>query len=137
MKGMDRRQFLQLAGLGGVVFASGLGSLAWAADKRAPAEDFFFVQLSDTHIGFSGPAANPDPAGTLPKAVQAVNSLSRQPDFLVFTGDLSHNTEDDKERRQRLGQFKQMAAQLKVKDVKFLAGEHDASLDNGQAFKEF
>jgi predicted phosphodiesterase len=139
MKGMDRREFVKLMGLGGAVLVSGLGGLGGlgrAMAAPAGGEDFFFVQLSDTHWGFSGPAVNPDPKGTLPKAIAAVNSLSRQPDFVVFTGDLSHNTEDVQERRKRLTEFKEIAATLKVKDVKFLAGEHDASLDNGQAFKE-
>ena len=69
MNRFDRRQFLQLAGVGGAVFVSGLGGAARAAD--APAEpaydDFFFVQLSDSHWGFEG-APNPDAKGTLPKA---------------------------------------------------------------------
>ena len=56
MQGVDRRQFLKLAGVGGVVFASGL---ARGADPYAASQDeFFFVQLSDTHIGFQG-APNP------------------------------------------------------------------------------
>ena len=66
MQGVDRRQFLKIAGIGGVVFAS---RLARGADPYASAQDeFFFVQLSDTHIGFQGPP-NPDPLGTLPKAI--------------------------------------------------------------------
>jgi hypothetical protein len=35
------------------------------------------------------------------KAVAAVNSLKEQPDFVMFTGDLTHVTDDDKERRIR------------------------------------
>ena len=59
---INRRDFLKLAGIGGVVFASGLGSLAHGAGKGAQQKDFYFVQLSDTHWGFSGPSANPDAA---------------------------------------------------------------------------
>ena len=51
-----RRHFLKLAGLGGVVFASGLPGWASAARRSASAQDFYLVQLSDTHIGFSDPA---------------------------------------------------------------------------------
>ena len=88
-----RRQFLQLAAVGGAVYASGLrGWQAMAAtahaNDRAP-EDFYFVQLSDTHWGFKG-APNPDARGTLPKAIAAVNALSPAPDFVIFTGDLTH-----------------------------------------------
>ena len=55
--------------------------------------DFHFVQFSDTHWGYSG-AANPDAEHTLEKAVATVNGLAKQPDFIVFTGDLTHTTDD-------------------------------------------
>ena len=132
---VDRRQFLKLAGLGGVVYASGL---ARAADSYTSTQDeFFFVQLSDTHWGFEGPALNPDAKGTLPKAVAAVNALAEQPDFIVFTGDLTHTTDDPKERRRRLAGFRDIVKGLKNPNVRFMPGEHDASLDHGEAFKEF
>ncbi|HLQ25035.1 MAG TPA: metallophosphoesterase [Acidiferrobacterales bacterium] len=136
----NRRDFLKLVGLGGVVFASGLGDIAGAADKAAAKtaayDDFFFVQLSDTHWGFEGPP-NPDAKGTLRKAVAAVNSLSEQPDFIVFTGDLTHTTDDPKERRRRMAEFRDIVGELKVKSIRFMPGEHDASLDKGEAFQEF
>lgn len=136
--GLDRRDFLKLAGVGGAVFASGLAGCATGGGGSggAMAQDFFFVQLSDTHWGFSGPP-NPDAKGTLPKAVAAVNGLSQQPDFIVFTGDLTHTTDNGQERRKRMGEFRDIVAGLKVKDVRFMPGEHDASLDQGKAFQEF
>ena len=97
---LNRRDFLKLAGLGGVVFASGLGCSAVRSGGAIAAsneyDEFYFAQLSDTHWGFTGPEANPDAAGTLPKAVAAVNELKVPPDFIVFTGDLTHTTEDPK-----------------------------------------
>ena len=132
---IDRRDFLKLAGLGGAVFASGLAGCAGMAGARQ--DDFYFVQLSDTHWGFKGDVANPDAGGTLQKAVAAVNALAVQPDFIVFTGDLTHTTDDPKERRRRLAEFKQIVSALKNKNVRFMPGEHDASLDNGLAWKEF
>ncbi len=134
---MERREFLKLLGIGGVVFVSGLGSLAHAAGEKGAKDDFFFLQLSDTHVGFSDPKVNPDFAGTLKKAVAQVNGLSIQPDFIMFTGDLSHTTDDDKERRKRLAMFRDIVSGLKAKTVHFMPGEHDASLDNGAAFQEF
>jgi 3',5'-cyclic AMP phosphodiesterase CpdA len=138
---INRRDFLKLAGLGGVVFASGLGCSAVrngrAMSESAEYDDFYFAQLSDTHWGFTDPEANPDAAGTLPKAIAAVNELKVQPDFIVFTGDLTHITEDSRQRRRRLGEFKEIASQLKVKDVRFMPGEHDGSLDQSKAFQEF
>src|ERR1700674_5630505 len=112
---IDRRKFLKIAGLGGVVFASGCAG----AGDRAGTPEFYFVQLSDTHWGFKG-APNPDAQGTLPKAIAAVNALEVQPDFVVFTGDLTHTTDDPAERRRRLAQFKEIAGGLKVKQVKFM-----------------
>jgi hypothetical protein len=138
---IDRRAFLKLAGLGGVVFASGIGfrhlSGGAHAVRKTPLEDFFFVQMSDTHWGFKGPSINPDAANTLKKAVAEVNALPREPDFVVFTGDLTHTTDDPQERRERLGTFRNIVSGLKVKDVKFMPGEHDASLDQGEAYREF
>ena len=131
---IDRRNFLKLgAAGGGAVFLSGLYGHTQAAG--AAYEDFYFVQLSDSHWGFSG-AANPNAQTTLREAVDAVNALAVPPDFIVFTGDLTHTTDDPAERRRRMAEFKQIAAGLKVKTVHFLAGEHDAALDNGAAFKE-
>jgi predicted phosphodiesterase len=133
MPGIDRRQFLKLAGVGGVVFASGL---ARGADYAAAQDEFFFVQLSDTHWGFQG-APNPDAAGTLPKAIASVNALDPQPDFIVFTGDLTHTTDDPAERRRRLAQFRDLLKGLKTQRIRLMPGEHDASLDRGEAFSEF
>ncbi|MES2130068.1 MAG: metallophosphoesterase [Pseudomonadota bacterium] len=127
---IDRRNFIKLGAVGGgAVFLSGLYGHVQAAD------DFYFVQLSDVHWGFSG-APNPDAQNTLKKAVATVNALGATPDFIIFTGDLTHTTDDPKERRRRMAEFKDIVGGLKVKDVRFIPGEHDASLDNGAAFKE-
>jgi len=135
---MERRDFLALAAVGGgVAFASALVHRSAVAASIAPgtAGDFYFVQLSDTHWGFEGPP-NPEASNTLRKAVMAVNQLATPPDFIVFTGDLTHTTDDADERRRRLAEFKSIVADLKVKDIHFIPGEHDASLDRGAAFKE-
>ncbi len=138
---MDRREFLKMAGIS-IVFVSGLPQLAGAAQKlgskaKPAPHDFYFLQLSDTHWGFNDPKINPDPTGTFPKAIELVNSLPIHPDFIVFTGDLTQNTDDDKERRKRMAEFRKIAAKLKNKNIKFLPGENDAALDNGKAFHEF
>ncbi|KWR87475.1 serine/threonine protein phosphatase [Cupriavidus sp. IDO] len=131
MNTLKRRDFLRLAGAaGGAVFASGLPGWAYGRD-----EDFYFVQLSDAHWGFQGPP-NPDARGTLPKAVAAVNALPQPPDFIMFTGDLTHTTDDPQERRRRMREFQSIIAGLKVKPVHLMPGEHDASLDAGAAYQE-
>ncbi|HWI39317.1 MAG TPA: metallophosphoesterase, partial [Burkholderiales bacterium] len=131
---MARRDFLKLAGIGGVgvVFGSALPGMASAHGD----DDFFFLQLSDTHWGFEG-APNPDAKGTLSKTVRSINSLGEKPDFIMFTGDLTHTTDNPVERRKRLREFKQIVGELDVKTLYFMPGEHDASLDNGSAFQEF
>jgi hypothetical protein len=59
---MDRRGFIRLTAVGGgAVFMSGLYGTALADTGY---EDFYFVQLSDSHWGFKGPA-NPDAHNTL------------------------------------------------------------------------
>src|SRR5438034_4373069 len=145
MSKFDRRGFIKLAGLGGgIVFASSLsrglglnalGSILDHANGKVE-NDFYFVQLSDTHWGFAGPKVNPDAEGTLKKAVQAVNSLEEQPDFIVFTGDLTHTTDDVQVRKGRMSQFKDIVGGLKVPTVHFMAGGRDASLDRGYASRQ-
>ncbi|SHN32505.1 Tat (twin-arginine translocation) pathway signal sequence [Duganella sacchari] len=130
---MDRRDFLRLGALGGgAVFLSGLYGPAQADSS---VDDFYFVQLSDSHWGYKGPA-NPEADSTLRQAVEAVNALPQPPEFIVFTGDLTHTTDDPAERRKRMAEFKRIVGALKVTQVHFLPGEHDASLDKGEAYQE-
>jgi hypothetical protein len=133
---IDKREFLKLVALAGagIVCSTALPGMSRA--RAAAQDEFYFVQLSDAHWGFEGPP-NPDAKGTLRKAVAAVNELSVKPDFIVFTGDLTHTTDSPVERRQRLKEFKEIVSALAVKTVHFMPGEHDASLDSGKAFKEF
>jgi hypothetical protein len=129
---IDRRDFLKLAGLGGVVFASSLGP--WGRAFAAAGQDFSFVQMTDSHWGFEGPP-NPEAKNTLKRAVAAVNGLKQKPDFIIFTGDLTHAADTDTERHRRMAEFKTIVADLKVKDVRFIPGENDAGLDGGEMYK--
>ena len=68
---IDRRQFLQLAALGGgAVFASALPGCA--AMSAGEGRDFHFVQLSDCRINGTpdGEIAAAQPSGRLDDAVQ-------------------------------------------------------------------
>ena len=94
---IDRRSFLRLGAVGGgAVFMSGLYGKAWAAGQGS--EDFYFVQLSDAHWGYRGPA-HPESQNTLRQAVAAGTALPHKPDFIVFTGDLTHSTDAPAGRR--------------------------------------
>jgi 3',5'-cyclic AMP phosphodiesterase CpdA len=139
---IERRELLQLLALGSVASASGLigctsGTVPQGAQSPASSslEDFLFLQLSDTHWGYSG-VNNPEAASSLPAAVKAINASALQPDFVVFTGDLTHLTDDPAERRRRLRDFRSIIGDLKVPVRYFLPGEHDAGPDGGDAYRE-
>jgi hypothetical protein len=131
----NRRDVLKLMGVGGVVFASGLAGAAGKKKKSDTDSDFFFLQLSDTHWGYSG-VSNPEADVTLKRVVETVNGAAARPDFIVFTGDLTHTTDDGGVRRKRMTEFKQIVSTLKIKTLRLMPGEHDASLDAGLAYKE-
>jgi 3',5'-cyclic AMP phosphodiesterase CpdA len=65
--------------------------LAPSAGAAEPAASgaFSFVQISDSHIGFSKPA-NPDPVSTLRETVAKIRALPVKPDFVLHTGDITH-----------------------------------------------
>ena len=128
----SRRDLMRIAALGGVVLASGLPGFA----ANAASQDFYFVQLSDLHWGFADPKVNPDTKASLEKAIAAINAANPQPDFIVFTGDLTHMTKDPQERRKRMTEVKAMLGGLSTQTHITLAGEHDAGGDRGAAFQE-
>jgi hypothetical protein len=101
-----------------------------------PVRDFFFLQLSDTHWGFEGPP-NPEAATCLRRTVAAINAAEARPDFIVFTGDLTHKTDDARQRRDRLAEFRDIARGLRSPRLIFLPGEHDAAADAGEAYHEY
>jgi 3',5'-cyclic AMP phosphodiesterase CpdA len=145
----DRRTFLKIVGasLGyGALYrvAPALGASAPArafarqlARKNGEAvKPFSFVQMSDTHVGFSGP---PNPTGTraFERAVELVNALPEPPDLILFTGDLTHDAEDRAQHADRMRRFQEIARRLKVRVQKAVPGEHDAGLDGGALYREF
>jgi 3',5'-cyclic AMP phosphodiesterase CpdA len=54
-----------------------------------PSAGLTFVQISDSHIGFSKDA-NPDVAGTLKIAIDRIRALPTPPAFIIHTGDITH-----------------------------------------------
>lgn len=129
---IDRRAFLKLLGIGTAIVVLGR-----ARGTEAASDDFTFIQLSDTHWGFSDPRINPESGVTLKKAVAAINSMDNQPDFVILTGDITHTTDDPAERRKRLSEARDIISGLKVKNVRVMPGEHDAGLDYAEAYKEY
>jgi Icc-related predicted phosphoesterase len=134
---VNRRNFIKYVGAGCVTLVFGPDESEGAEKMSENRSGFTFVQVSDTHWGFAVPRVNPDPKGTLPKAIAAINDMKPQPDFVVFTGDITHSTPDANERRRRMAEARKIIRGIKVKNIKFLAGEHDAGADQGKAFREY
>jgi hypothetical protein len=145
---VNRRSFMKIAGssLGIGVLYSALPMAAtgeagemmhWLGKQNGEAmTPFSFVQLSDAHVGFNGP---PDPLGTkaFERAVAMINALPSSPDLVLFTGDLTHDTEEKDVHAQRMKQFQEISTRMKVGKVMYVPGEHDAGLDGGQLYREF
>jgi 3',5'-cyclic AMP phosphodiesterase CpdA len=147
-RSFDRRAFLRIAGIslgagalyrvGPALAAGGVAGDVRRSLARANGEGitpFTFVQLSDTHVGFSGP---PNPTGTaaFERAVEVVNRLPQPPDLVLFTGDLTHDSEDEGERAARMRRFQEIAGRLRAKARKSVPGEHDAGIDEGKLYRE-
>jgi 3',5'-cyclic AMP phosphodiesterase CpdA len=145
----DRRSFLKIVGasLGFGALYRVAPTLGASAPARAFARQlarkngegvkpFSFVQMSDTHVGFSGPA-NPTGTRAFERAVDLVNSLPEAPDLILFTGDLTHDSEDPAQHAERMRRFQEIARRLKVRVQKAVPGEHDAGLDGGALYREF
>ena len=138
---MKRRDFLKISGaaLGGAAllrFTTTTAAASLLAKKNGEAPTpFSIVQLSDTHVGFQGP---PDPLGTkaFERAVDLINDLHPRPDLILFTGDLTHDSEDPAEHAKRMKSFRTIADRLRVKTRYHVPGEHDAALDGGVLFRE-
>src|SRR5512142_3334304 len=148
MKDVDRRSFLRIAGISlgvGALYrvapalaAPGAGADTARRLARANGEavrPFTFVQLSDTHVG-SGPPVNPGGTAAFERAVEVVNRLRTPPELILFTGDLTHDSEEPGEPERRMRTFQRIADRLRVKDRRVVPGEHDAGLDGGARFRE-
>jgi 3',5'-cyclic-AMP phosphodiesterase len=72
----------------GIAYVLGAEGIVRATASAAPGT-FSFVQISDSHIGYSGPA-NDDVRATLQKAVTGINAMPNQPAFVIHTGDVTH-----------------------------------------------
>ena len=145
---IDRRSFLKVAGMSvgiGVVyqFAPMLVRHAQAGTvtdffKQVNGESpqsFTFAQFSDPHVGFQGP---PDPLGTkaFENAVELLNRMPQRPDFVLFTGDLTHDAEVRDVHAQRMQLFKTISGRINTAAIHTVPGENDAALDGGVLYRE-
>jgi 3',5'-cyclic AMP phosphodiesterase CpdA len=146
-KPFSRRDFLRVSTMGlgagallhfapaaGTAHAAGIIDRMHKSNGEAP-KAFSIVQLSDTHVGFSGP---PDPLGTkaFERAVDMINALDPLPELVLFTGDLTHDSEDAAEHAKRMRTFRDLSSRLRVKTRYHVPGEHDAALDGGVLYRQ-
>ncbi len=137
LKNLDRRSFLKVSAAAmGAAAASGLlpghsfrsVSVAQAAASSDSSASFSFAYISDSHLYEK--KINDRFVRALLRAVEDVNNLDPQPDFVFYGGDLA-----------QLGQPKELelGAQI-LKNVKaplrMMVGEHDWYLDLGQKWRE-
>src|SRR5678810_778845 len=142
--GIDRAGFLKCmawagTGLfcmmsGGVMKSFGMSQLidknigALKKGLTLPKGDFSFVQISDSHIGFSKPA-NTDVVGTLQAAIVKINAMPTTPSFILHTGDLSHLAQADE-----FDTLDQVLKSAKTEKIFYVPGEHDVLNDNGKQY---
>ncbi|AKU97580.1 hypothetical protein AKJ09_04244 [Labilithrix luteola] len=136
LKGVSRRDFMKLAAASaGVAASKGLVTphsfqlveVAHAADQPADAPKFTFAYISDTHLYKR--ALNDRFVRAIIKAVDDVNALNPQPDFVIFGGDLAQLGQ-----KEELELGAQILKNVKA-PVKMMVGEHDWFLDMGEAWK--
>jgi len=139
---LDRRSFLKVvAATAGAVMAKGLlpphafqlVTIANAAVEKGTngmsgQPPFTFAYISDTHLYER--TLNQRFVRAAVKAVEDVNALDPQPDFVLFGGDLAQlgNAEQLELGRQILKEIKA--------PVKMMVGEHDWFLDMGDKWQE-
>ena len=87
-----------------------------------------FVQISDSHIGFHG-EANTDVLSTFQAAIDKINALPVQPEFVMHTGDLTHLSKPE-----QFDTVQQMLGTIKSGAVYAVPGEHDIIDDNGALY---
>lgn len=135
VKRLDRRSFMRVAGMAAGVAAAqtvlppqSFQLVDVVEAQTAAKPKFRFAYISDTHL-YEKELNERFVKSTL-RAVQDVNALDPQPDFVLFGGDLA-----------QLGQVKelelgkQILAEVKA-PIKMMVGEHDWFLDMGDKWRE-
>jgi hypothetical protein len=106
---------------GGVLTPANLARAAAKGAGPATAGIPLFVQISDTHIGFSKDA-NPDVAGTLTQTVELFNAMPDRPDMVIHTGDITHLSKPAEFDTAAL-----LLSKLRVTELHTTPGEHDVA----------
>src|SRR5256712_11357882 len=138
--GIDRRGFLQcmawagtwllLTISGGVLASRTLSEIAKAGGSLPAATDLSFLQISDSHIGFSK-EANKDVTETFRIALDRINAMPTRPSFLIHTGDITQLSKPEE-----FDTFDEVLKSCRTKDIFYVPGEHDVLNDGGKLYRE-
>jgi 3',5'-cyclic AMP phosphodiesterase CpdA len=131
---LDRRSFLKVStAVLGATLAKGIVNphsfqLVNVAHAQAPADAFRVAYISDSHLYDKD--VNDRFVNALMRAVDDVNALDPQPDFVLYGGDLAQLGQP-----QELMLGAQILKNLKA-PVRMMVGEHDWYLDLGEKWRE-
>ena len=132
---LDRRSFLRVAAASAVA-AAAAGATAFStfqpvevlSDETAPARPGFrFAYISDSHLYVR--AKNDRFVNALMRAVDDVNHLPEQPDFVFYGGDLAQLGQPE-ELEEGAAILKNLKAPLRI-----IPGEHDWYFDMGEKWQ--
>jgi 3',5'-cyclic AMP phosphodiesterase CpdA len=132
--GLDRRDFVKVSlGAIGAAVASGVTlsphsfmpiNVANAAGEGA----FRIAYISDSHL--YAKTVNDKFVKSIPRAVDDVNAMDPQPDFVLYGGDLAQLGQ-----KEELDLGAQILGELKA-PVRMMVGEHDWYLDMGERWRQ-
>jgi 3',5'-cyclic-AMP phosphodiesterase len=134
LRRLDRRRFMKLAGLSaGIAAAKGLlvpqsFQLINVAHAAPNSSGFSFAYISDTHLYKKD--LNDRFVRSILRAVDDVNRLDPQPDFVLFGGDLAQLG-----KKEELDLGKEILKAVKA-PIRMMVGEHDWFLDMGDRWRE-
>ncbi|HUD60214.1 MAG TPA: metallophosphoesterase [Acetobacteraceae bacterium] len=128
---MQRRGFLKCMTWAGTAMvwtvAGGVPRSRLIGSAEAATGGFTFVQVSDSHLGFSRPE-NPDVTATLQDALGEIVAMPKQPAFMIHTGDITHLSKP--------AQFDTAAQLLGSTKLALhtVPGEHDILQEDGKSY---
>ena len=111
---------------GGVLTPIDLAMAGVDVQLKSAALKPLFVQISDSHIGFSKDA-NPDVVATLNRGIDFVNALPKQPALIIHSGDITHLSKPSE-----FDTAQQLLSRLRATELHTVPGEHDTT-DPGAA----
>ena len=126
---LNRRDFMRASGVAaaGAAISGALSPHSFQpVDVQAAGQTFRFAYISDSHLYEK--SLNERFVRSILKAVDDVNALDPQPDFILYGGDLAQLGQP-----KELEEGSQILKALKA-PVRMMVGEHDWYLDMGEAW---